>query len=115
MANKIVENRKYRRIKVRWPITVLTQDGMIAGETRNISADGILLCSEKPLGLSEIFFMSLSPPNHQPIEVTGKVIWSDLYAVDDQGSVFCMGFCFVGISDTDRHLLNDLVSTHLDQ
>jgi hypothetical protein len=109
------EKRRHRRIEVRWPISVLSQDGMIGGETRNISVDGVLLWSEKPLRADETLFISLRPPNHQAIEVTGKVIWSDLYGIDDQGTVRCMGICFVKISDIDRDFLDDLVSSHLDR
>jgi len=48
-----IERRKHPRIAVRWPISVVTRDGIIEGETRNISLGGILLCSEKPLPLNE--------------------------------------------------------------
>ena len=115
LADEIVEKRKYQQIKVRWPINVLSHDGIIAGETRNIHVDGIHFCTEKPLRLNETLFISLRPPNHQAIEVVSKVIWSDLYAVDDQGTVFCMGICFAKIGDIDRNFFYDLVSSHLNQ
>ena len=111
MSNR-VERRKHDRIRVRWPITVLTGHGTIEGETRNITVDSIFICCEEPLRLNEIFPMSISPPNHQMIEVTGKVIWSDLYAVDDRNTAFGTGICFVKISDGDRHFFKDVVSVH---
>jgi hypothetical protein len=46
------------------------------------------------------------------MEFTGKVIWSDQYAFDEQNSVFGMGICLVKISDADRHFFKDLVSAH---
>jgi Tfp pilus assembly protein PilZ len=110
-----IEKRKHPRIEVRWPITVLTSDAIIKGETRNISVEGIFICSEKPLPVNEALFMSISPPNHQAIDVAGKVVWSNLYGIDDQSTVFAMGICFAKISDIDRHFLADLVSSQLDK
>lgn len=85
---------------------------MIEGETRNVTSDGILICCEEPLRLNEICPMSISPPDHQLIEVTGKVIWSDFYAVDEQSTAFGTGICFVKISEVDRHFFRDMVSDH---
>jgi len=107
-----VERREHDRIRVRWPITVFTDRSTIEGETRNVTVDGIFICCEEPLRLNEIFPMSISPPNHQTVEVTGKVIWSDLYAVDEKNTAFGTGICFVKISDGDRHFFEDVVSVH---
>lgn len=111
MSNSI-ERRKHHRIQVRWPITVLTDYGPIEGETRNIAVDGVSICCEEPLPLNQIFRMRVSPPHHRTMEFTGKVIWSDQYAFDEQNSVFGMGICLVKISDVDRHFFKDLVSAH---
>ena len=106
------EKRKHDRIRVRWPVTVFTNRGMIEGETRNISGDGIFICCEEPLRLNEIFPASMGAPNHQTIWFTGKVIWSDLYAVDDRDTAFGTGICFVKIADGDRHFFSQVVSAH---
>jgi len=111
LSNKI-ERRKHDRIKVRWPVTVFTDHGMIKGETGNITVDGIFICCEEPLRLNEIFPASMDPPNHQTIWFTGKAIWSDFYAVDDQGTAFGTGICFVKVSDGDRHFFDQVVSAH---
>jgi hypothetical protein len=83
----------------------------VEGETINITADGVLISCDEPLQLNEVLRISIKPPNHQGIEVTGKVIWSDHYAIDEQDTTFGMGICFVKISDVDRHFLKDFVST----
>lgn len=107
-----IERRKYHRINVTWPISIVLEGEIIDGETINITIDGVLISCEEPLQLNEVLGISISPPNHQGIEVTGKVIWSDHYAIDEQDVAFGMGICFVKISDVDRHFLKDLVSAH---
>jgi len=113
LANKI-EKRKYTRIKVRWPISVLTDHGTIEGETRNITVDGMFICCDGPLPMNEIFRMSIIPLNHQAIEVTGKALWSDFYGIDNENTTLGMGICFVKISDKDRHYFKDMLSVHPD-
>lgn len=111
MSNE-TERRKHHRIKARWPISVLLDQDIVKGETINITVDGVLISCEEPLRMNEILRMSINPPHHQAIEVTGKVMWSDHYAVDEQNTTFGMGICFVKISDVDRHFLKDVVSSH---
>jgi len=113
LANNI-ERRKDTKIKVRWPTTVLTDDGTIEGKTRNITVEGVFMRCKEPLRLNEIYRISIRPPNHQNIELTGKVIWSNFDGIDGPKTAFGMGFCFVQVSDEDRHLLYDLVSFHHD-
>jgi hypothetical protein len=108
----LAERRKQHRIKARWPLAVITDQGTIQGETRNITVDGLFMCSEEPLRLNETFHMRMSPPNHDATDFTGRVIWSDLYAFGDQNTVYGTGICFVKISERDRHLLTEILSTH---
>jgi hypothetical protein len=107
-----VERRKHHRINVAWPISIILDEEIIEGETINITVDGVLISCEEPLQLNEVLRISISPPNHQGIEVNGKVIWSDNYAIDEQDAAFGMGICFVKISDVNRHFLRDLISAH---
>jgi hypothetical protein len=111
LSNRI-ERREHDRIRVRWPVAVLTDSGIIQAETRNIAVKGIFICCEKPLPLNQILPLRISPPNYQAIQVSGKVIWSDLYGIDDQHITYGAGICFVKIADEDRHLLNDLILAH---
>lgn len=107
-----IERREHDRIRVRWPVAVLTDFGIIQAETRNITVKGILICCEEPLPLNQILPLRISPPNYQAIQVGGKVIWSDLYGIDDQDVTYGAGICFVKISNEDRHLLEDLILAH---
>jgi hypothetical protein len=88
---------------------------IIEGETINIAVDGVLINCEEPLQLDEILRISINPPNHQGIEVNGKVIWSDRYAIDERDTAFGMGICFVKITEVDRHFLKEFVSAYSKQ
>lgn len=103
-----IERRKNPRREVRWPVTVLTENGTIEGETRDFAVDGISIRCVEPLLMNQVFRMGVMPPDHQMIEFTGKVIWSDLYGIGDDSSAYGMGVCFVEISDEDLHILQRL-------
>lgn len=108
MANNI-ERRQYTRIKVRWPIIILTDKSTIEGETRDISAAGMFINGKEPLQLNQTYQISVMPPNHHNIDLGCKVIWSHSYTTDGE-NIFGMGFCFVKVSEEDRNFLGDLLS-----
>lgn len=112
MASR-TERRKEPRIEVRWPVAVLAEHGTIEGETRDISVSGLAIFCDEPLRLNELYRMSISPPNHPAVGVSGKVVWSDLYGIEDDDTTVGMGICFVEISEEDRKYLREVVSAHL--
>ena len=105
-----VERRKHRRTDVQWPVTVLTERGAIEGEAVNMASEGLSIRCDEPLRLNETYQMSVLPPNHELIEFTGKVLWSEFYGLDDQNSPCGMGICFVEIAGKDHHFLTRLES-----
>ncbi|MFC1866924.1 PilZ domain-containing protein [Thermodesulfobacteriota bacterium] len=107
------ERRRIPRIEVSWSISIFMDEETIEGESRNISSEGLYICIDKPLPLNETFRISITPPHHQAIGVTGKIIRSDLYGIDGDKGVCCIGVCLVEISEDDRRSLNDLISVYL--
>ena len=84
--------------------------GNIEGETINISVDGLSIRCDEPLMINEVFRIAILPPDRQAIGVSGKVIWSDLYAIDPNDTAVGLGLCFVRISDEDRKVFEDVVA-----
>ena len=113
MNNAIEERRAHTRIKVRWPITVVTDDITIEGETRDITTVGMFINCKEPLALNETYRISVIPPNQQSIELTCKVLWSNLYSTGGENT-YGTGFCFVKVSDEDIHFLSDVLSVHFE-
>lgn len=107
------ERRKEPRIDVRWPVAVFAEHATIEGETRNISVGGLAIFCDEPLRMNESYRISISPPNHSAVGINGKVIWSDLYGIEDDDTTVGMGVCFVEISEEDRKYLEEVVTAHL--
>ena len=105
------ERRKHPRLEVDWPITVFTDGDTVEGEALNISLEGISICCEEPLPLKKILRITIAPHDHPIIQISGEVVWSDLYGMDDDKTTIGMGLCFVEISDEDRLAIKKLVSS----
>ena len=108
--NQADERRQNLRAKISWPINITTKDGIAEGQTRDISANGLSVFCDEPLQLHDTFQISIMPPDHELIKITGKMVWSDLYAIGDDDSTVGIGVCFVQISEEDRMFFQQLAA-----
>ena len=104
------EKRRHPRIEVEWPVIVSKGDDFIEGETKDIAFDGISIICEEPLPLDEMISISIELPNQQSMVISGRVVWSNVYGIDDQNTTYGIGLCFVKISDEDRSRFLALIS-----
>ena len=109
MADEFEQNIA-RGIKVRWPVTILYDHCLIEGESRNITANGILARCQKPLDDNETYRIVITLPKKRYIAVRGKVTWSNLDGIDPNGTFSDMAFYFIKLPEEDRSLLNQAVS-----
>ncbi len=100
-------------IKARWPLTILYNRCLIEGESRNITANGILARCKKPLDENETYRIVITLPKKRYIAVSGKVTWFNLDGIDPNGTFSDMAFYFVELPEEDRSLLNQAVSDQL--
>ena len=112
MATK-VEKRKSPRIRARWPITVLCNRCLIEGESRNITANGILVRFKEPLHENGTYRVIITLPQRRYIAVRGRVIWSNLDGIDFSDTFSDMAFYFAELDEEDRSLLNQAASAQL--
>jgi hypothetical protein len=57
--------------------------------------------------------MILTPPNQNPVQAKGQLIWSNFEIAVRRGFVSGMGFYFAKIADGDRHVLQEAISDAL--
>jgi len=104
------EKRKTPRINVNWPITIITSQGTIEGESRNITLSGVFIhCKEKLPG-DEVYQLIIKLPNGKQIIVKGQRMWSNLNGREDTGALVNMGFSFIKMSDEDQSVLRTVIS-----
>ncbi len=104
------DRRRFERIEVKWPTTVITSDGQFAGETKSLSQVGAsFYCRELP-PLGQEFRLEIQPPSHQPILVSVKSIWAMERVPLENSSLFIIGAEFEYISEADVQFIGNVIA-----
>jgi PilZ domain len=109
--SSFVEKRKFPRTEVRWPVTIMTETGEVAGEARNISVEGVFILfthSTESLSPPKNYRLLMKPDLEQ-IEVMGSLVWSSLDVHPGKG------FCFVGFSERDQRRLRKAIKKYAEK
>ena len=88
------ERRLQPRVEVSWPVTMLTSEGPIIGETRDISMQGAFIYCNKLLPLAERFVLSVKAPATS-MQVMAQVVWSENSAHGKDGEALGIGVRFI--------------------
>ena len=100
------EKRAYPRAKLKWPVKIKTDEGVIEGVTMNITPDGCFISCRKPLKLNVVFDMAISVPNSKAaLKASAEVVWSNIYGPDDEISPRGMGVRFIKIDSEARKFI----------
>ena len=103
------DNRRHRRVKVKWPVVMTTNSGLADGRTHNVSLGGAFIrCSEKPK-LEENFRLVMTTKDRL-ILVNAEVVWSNGHKSDGKSTHHEMGVRFTKLSSNDRTFLNGVIS-----
>jgi hypothetical protein len=105
------ENRRHRRVRIKWPVVMTTSNGLADGRTQNISLGGAFIrCPEKPV-LEENFRLVMSTKDRL-ILVNAEVVWSNGHKSEGKSTYHEMGIRFTKLSSNDRSFLSAVISKH---
>lgn len=106
------ERREMSRIYVSWPITVITDKGVIEGESVNITSSGVFVRSKQMLRENETYQMIIKLPDDKQVVVKGKLVWSNLNGEQRSEAFANMGFSFVKVGEEDQETLKTVISLY---
>jgi hypothetical protein len=109
-----VEARKLSRIEVQWPVIIITEEGPVAGEVRNITTEGVFIHCMERLSVNQAYRLLIKPPGEE-IAVMGKLVWSNLESAAGRDILPGMGFSFVKVSEVHRELLREAIQKHAEK
>jgi hypothetical protein len=101
-----VEKRGLPRIAALWPVTIITANGPVEGEARNITLEGVFIHCMERLSVDETYRLVIMSPGEE-ISVMGKLLWSNLEGATGRDILQGMGFCFVKVNGVHRELLRE--------
>jgi hypothetical protein len=109
-----MENRHFARAKIKWPVSMNTDNRSTDGVTLNLSPNGAYIGCANPLRLHEVFDVTIDVPNSaSSIQATVEVVFSNIYGPDDAISPRGMGVRFLKISSQGRQIIAKQILQHL--
>ena len=104
----------YPAIKVRYPVTLLTSQGHVHGETRLINNRGALIRCHQPPRLHEAATISIDISENETLLVEAEVVRLEFYELDNNDQVTPRGMVvrFTNLSTIGRKRLRNLIAKH---
>jgi len=104
----------YPAIKVRYPVTLLTSEGHVHGETRLINNRGALIRCHHPPRLHEAATISIDISENETLFVEAEVVRLEFYELDNNDQVSPRGMVvrFTKLSTIGRKRLRNLIAKH---
>ena len=107
------ERRQHARASIQLPVRIETAEGTINAEIRDISVGGAFICCAKPLPLKEKLPLDLTLPHGGSLALFSEVVWSNSNIPHEKIVNRGMRVRFLLITEDERQVLEDLVSTHV--
>ena len=89
------ERRRFIRHHLKCPITVVTSQGTLSGQARNLSGDGALICCKHPVAPRECMDLTIKFSDGFSLDVPSEVVWSYKTNANGKRSLYKMGVRFL--------------------
>ena len=104
-------NERQMKISVRWPITIISDQGTFEAESRNITSKGIFVHSPKELrGISKIFQLIIHGTKQKSVLIRAKLAWANCDEKRENRSLKGGSFFFLKAAKDDQAVLSELIS-----
>jgi DNA-directed RNA polymerase subunit RPC12/RpoP/c-di-GMP-binding flagellar brake protein YcgR len=106
-----VEKRCHPRVEISWPVTVVTDEGIISGRAENLSFVGTLIRCSEILELLYDFRLVFRPAELQFLVTTAERVWSSTIISNNSAS-HLMGVRFTYIPEHERRVFSRTIFSH---
>lgn len=105
---------KYPAVKARYPVTVLTAEGHVQGETRLINNRGALIRCQQPPSPHEAATISIDISEHETLIAEAEVVRLEFYELDSNDEISPRGMVvrFKNLSSIGRQRLRNIIAKH---
>ncbi|HYA41173.1 MAG TPA: PilZ domain-containing protein [Syntrophobacteraceae bacterium] len=94
-------------------VTFESGESIFRGTSMHFSEKGMLVMCKHPARLNARGRISLSFPGlNRPVELTGEVVWTNMYGVGDSLSPKGMGIRFINAERETERLLSELAAQY---
>ena len=107
-----MENRRHPRAEVKWPVVILTPNGLVDGKTENLGLGGTFIRLSGQLKSDHNLPVVITVKGRF-ISCTAQVVWSDIPGSAGQNRASGIGVRFTKMMLNDRSFLHYEISNHL--
>ncbi|MCG6946246.1 MAG: PilZ domain-containing protein [Deltaproteobacteria bacterium] len=98
MESPVKQERRHQpRAKCNLTARIQRASYSFDGFIRNVSEDGVFLCSSQKLLPGECVRIIVEPTGCAPLEINAEVIWSRILRHDKPGGLYAMGCRFIDV------------------
>ena len=108
-TSKGKRGHRYPKVDVNYPVVMLTADGALKGEAKQISTQQAFVRCRDPLRLYDVANMSIQVSRNESLVAEAEVVWSNRYGPDDNITPRGMVVRFLRLSSRDRQRLNNVI------
>jgi hypothetical protein len=106
---------QFHGVDVRWPITLVTAQGRIDGETQTITPRGMLISCLEPPPMEGSFEVLVNVPGRKTLRIIAKSSWTGVTSVDSGAVRLATEIEYSSISDSDRQFLESIIARYRQQ
>ena len=106
-----VDKRRHPRVEISWPVTAVTDEGIISGRAENLSFVGTLIRCSETIELPCDFRLVFRPTERQLLITTAERVWSRTVKSNNSTSQV-MGVCFTYIPEHERRVFSRTIFSH---
>jgi hypothetical protein len=106
------ENRRHPRAKIKWPVVMTSDSGLVDARTQNVSLGGAFIRCGQQANLEHNFRLVMTTKDRL-ILVNAEVVWTYGHGPVGRSNQRGMGVRFTKISGNDRSFLNTVIANHL--
>ena len=105
------QRRKYPRVEVKWPVTMMTPEGEMDGTIENISAGGSYIRCGTLLSKNDLFILAILVQGREQSWIGAEVVWIDIpLSPDAEAKPVGMGIRFKNLNEEDLRFLTEAVA-----
>jgi hypothetical protein len=103
IRSELMNRRRFTRHHLRCPVTMVTSQGTMSGQSRNLSGDGALICCRQPLSPREGINLTVKFSDGFSLKVQSEVVWSYETNGEDEKNLYNVGVRFLGRKQGGEH------------
>ena len=105
------ERRSHPRVKIKLPVVKMTGNGLVEGETQDLSLGGAFICCPEMANTKDEFHMVISTKGRL-MSIIGEVVWQEVNSNKHKKTIPGMGVRFTRILNGDRSFLREIIARH---